>query len=879
MKKGFIFTLDAAVGITIVIAIILSFNFLKLDVSYQADKYQKLNYRSQDVMNVLSNLKVSEIQDNQVIQQLISEGKIIQEDLEKSILDIATSFFYADNKTVASQILEDTLQNISSDVCTEVTIFSESSVYETLYQSCSKTDDDEYAVSSKIETGYDIGKPTEGFTARSFLSSISGKTTSSYLYFGGYVGDGNITKNITLPPFNEIQEVYLEADVGGDFTLYINDNYAGDYVKGSAGGGNMTADKWQINSSYFQYFSEGNNTVNFNFTGSNDYIGGGYLRVTYDTSQLAPEDEVGIERYWFPGIHGFINIYSSFYVPGDLTGMSAHLHYKNEYTTYLDIGGVDIFTDNQTGERTLDITNSTFSGLLSYGNLSIKTIPIRLGTEALTMVGSGNADVILITDVSGSMNWRLGSTISGQTRNCDDPELYDPKTKRISLAKCLDRQFIDIILNSSGNRVGLIGYSGSPNYMCTGGIGMIRSYHDLSIDSESLYGDVQSYSPTGATGICGALRQARQMLEEQSDSSRQKFIIIMTDGLANVDCDPVNEDSIEGCIPNKCPFSWACECFGVEDCLYEECGDWVSELASNNSIEDACKAHEDADATIYSIGFGPVASCPIGNQTLQGIANCGDGEYYASQDAYELEEIYRTIAEGIVELTYQTQIIEVTGNVSEDNILYPDSYIEFNYDPLVTPYDYGEISITRETSRLGDLSGYDIDLPDKEGWFNVSEQIKIVDAKITSYSSSYWTDRLYVKNSTDSNWTRVYWLEDYDSDYTGLGDPYIIQIPVDLIGIGNNSVRIGTGFSSLNATGGSPDDRVIYTARVKGSVGYGDVFSTSQLATDDALQRLIDKIENYVDIEADDISVENETIGGMKWLWGPSLVKVIVWEK
>jgi len=530
-------------------------------------------------------------------------------------------------------------------------------------------------------------------------------------------------------------------------------------------------------------------------------------------------------------------------------------------------------------EKIVDITNTTFSGMLDYVNLSRKTVPIRLGTDTLTVVGGGNADVILITDLSGSMNWRLDSWNTGTERDCDDENLYDPSTKRISLARCLAKEFVNIVLNTSGNRIGLVGYSGLPNYMCTGNSYPIRYSHDLSTDKDSLDSQIEEYTPSGATGICGAIRQARVILEEQGDPSKQKFIVVMTDGLANVQCDPNDEDDTIGCINYKCPYTETCQCYGRSDCLYFQCNDWVSDVASNDAVQDSCKAHNDVNATIHSIGFGPVADCPIGNQTLQNIANCGHGSYCASDNATDLEKCYIDFAEDIVEITYQTQIINVTGNVSANNILYSDSYIEFNYTPIIIPYDYGEISITRETERLGDLTGYDIDVPYKEGWFNISDKVKVVDAKITSYSSDYWTDRLYVKNASDSNWTTVYWLGDYSDDYVRLGDPYIVQIPVDTVDVGNNSVRIGSGLTPTNATGGSPDDRVIYTGRVKGSVGYGDVFNTSQLAADDAMQRLIDETQSYVNITEDDINVENQILGGIRWLWGPSLIKVVVWEK
>jgi len=81
-----------------------------------------------------------------------------------------------------------------------------------------------------------------------------------------------------------------------------------------------------------------------------------------------------------------------------------------------------------------------------------------------------------------------------------------------------------------------------------------------------------------------------------------------------------------------------------------------------------------------------------------------------------------------------------------------------------------------------------------------------------------------------------------------------------------------------NATGGSPDDRLIYKVRVKGSVGYGNIFNTSQLAIDDATQRLIDMVSDYVNVTKDDIDIGTKSLKGIQGLWGPTLLKVILWE-
>ncbi|MEM5792973.1 MAG: vWA domain-containing protein, partial [Candidatus Aenigmatarchaeota archaeon] len=527
MKKGFVFTMDILLGIIISISILLTFNFIIDDFELGYQEYQNLAYRSQDIINLLSTLKLNEIEENPKINKLFSEGILKEEDMEKNILDISTSLFYSGNKTLASEVIGTVIENVSKDVCVQVLVFSES-----IYSSCNTTGED-YFVSTKIETGYEIGKPVEGFIARASISSISGKYTNSYVYFGGYEGEGNITKIIDLPPFVEISEVYMEVDSGNNFTLYINGNFSGIYNK--TNNFEMLADKWIVDPIYYTNFIKGENLIRLNFTGLG-YIGGGFIRVTYQTKELSQEEFEN--KYFFPGIEGFINVYSSFFVPGNLNGLSVHLHYKSNYTTFLNIAGFTVYRNNTTEENRIDIGNSTISTLLDFRNLSGKTIPVRLGTEGFTTFSSGNADVILITDLSGTMDWRLDSGETGVSRSCTDPNLYNPSTKRISLAKCLAIDFVQQILNTTGNRIGLVGYSGVPNYLCSDPSNPIRSYHNLTNNSTSLISQINTYTPSGATGICGAIRKARTILHDQSNSSRQKFIIVMTDGLANVQCDP-----------------------------------------------------------------------------------------------------------------------------------------------------------------------------------------------------------------------------------------------------------------------------------------------------------------------------------------------------
>jgi hypothetical protein len=1018
--KGFIFTMDAMIALSVMIMIVLTVAFVKFETVMPEKTYEKLNFMAEDTMNMLSHLELYEVQDTPTIKELINNGEIAERDLNMTVLDLIASFWYKGYKgynNVSWNVSRDVIEGLTNDFCLNLTMGAE-----TMYSSCSSSPKD-VAVSSRIESGYEPGKTAYGYVARAFLTSIRGKRDSSYTYFGGYVGEGNITRNITLPPFDNILETYMEMDAGSNFTLYINGNYSGNYNNGTSGGGLMRADKWVIcNTTYHPYycsnFTVGNNTLHFNFTGNMSYIGGGYFRVTYNTTQMAPEEEVGKDTYWFPGISGFFNLYDSFYVPGTLNTMTSYLHYFNNLTVndknatvYLSIGNVKVFRSNDTGEQTKslsynDIWQKFGSQQNLINNVSDRTVPLRFGVEEFEAQGGGvgTADAVLITDVSGSMNdrnvdcppnvrwqistvrqqgnygtenqdinnsqsvcmyrnvtlsaqgniyfwWKVSSqsgdrlrfytdgsqrtsitgNVNWQQRNfaissgnheikwcyikdgsgssgadtgyvdfikvnntggtvfLDDFEdgMLDgwsfsssgPQCIKLDVAKDVDKIFVDTVLNTPGDRVGLVAYSAEPG---------IRWWHGLSNDSVSLKSQIDSYASNGWTCISCGILNATDILLAQSDPSRFRGMLVMSDGQANTIIP--GTDGGEGGSTAQCPNTEgyrsnagreatqkACDARGLNITTF---GIAFGNDADKEQMKRIACWNCTACPNVCQSGTPPLDSpCWVQNVTLPNgnIAHCLAVRYAESNNVDELKKIYGAFGELFVKLGYTTQQATITGNTNFNNVLYPDSRIEFQYSPDIIPYEYGEISLTREASRLKDLTGDTISIPYKEGWFNISDQVKVADAKITSYSSDYWTDMLWINSSVTGDWEEVHNLTYYGNDYTVLGDPFIIHIPANNISSGNNSVRIETGISPASKTGGSPDDRVIYTIRVKGSVGYDKTFDSSDLAIADANQRLIDKVSDYVNVMTDDVQSETKSITGVQRIWNPSLLKVVIW--
>jgi len=911
---------------------------------------------------------------------------------------------------------------------------------------------------TRLLVGYSAEKPTRGYVARAFLSEIVSRTTSTYTYFGGFEGEGNITHYITLPEtLDSVIRVYVELNAGSDFDLIVNGADTGCCIR--SGGEFMSANVKEYIANPENFFDPGLNTVEVRFLGadlSRQYIGGGFIRVTYNTSEIEPTTVPQSERHYFPGIQGLINYYSSIYAPGTLTSVNIHLRYLANYTTYLTVGDTIVYnaSANET-EQIVDIPDSQLSGLLDYNLLSSKTTPVRLGLSDISIVsGEGTGDIILTTDLSFSMwqdrcmegSWHtvydrddpiLNDTTEAEhvctnecIRNdgqlCHYPDYWyghpecascrygcwrshgcgvndgsactlpcyeciwygdaaDPPSGRadggsycydctnlgciwcfelneveewcavncgpnvyayfgvngtssdpyapappgycslylcsgsdrsscwyggqhtcdqayvhqhttyagdglpiiyhlpcpnkcfacnltgIGLAKQLDRTFIERILNTSGNGIGLIGY-GDATY----------SFHYLSNDTSSLTTQVEGYYGGGETCVCCALDDAISLLTSANET-RRKFIVAMTDGETNVRC---------------------------YNALSDLDGD--SQLtAKDDAIQYACDAQQIHNTTVYSIGFGSDA----GVDTLQRIADCGGGSFYASDSMEELEQIYDDIAHEIINASYVAQIVNAT-DIDVNTTLYPDSYIEvgFSYQPNQT---YGDIPLSMNSERFDDTENC-------SGVIELPEHVGVSDMKVTSYSSEYWTD--YVSVDYGGGEQVAYSLRDgsWGDNYSILGDPYMVEIPVELISVGrNNTIKVETGLDSTTPMGCSADNTAIYTIHLDRTIEYGDVFArqdgcvwviefedgtnitktvpegsvTSKTclytqgnisygtddSIDDAVYRLLmqldwdhDGMVNVI-LDPDEITFDLGRAGGVQSLWGPIRVKLILW--
>lgn len=513
-KKGFIFTTDAMMAMTLIViaATIVFFQ----GTTRMSDRYlfEQTNFMAADGVSVISTLKFSDVNESER-DLIIAETNLTAEDLDMNLVSVIGALWAEGTPSSlghAESLTEEYIGALIPEGYSYGLYINDDVIYANPMNDYSVM-----SASRRMISGIHEGMPLKGTSARISISNILSKDTSSYIYFGGFVGQGNITVLFSLPgTIDNVTGVYMEMDVASNFTMSVNGDYAGYY--GMNGMTPMYANNWTMDPAYYVLFNPGGNIIRINFTDNdlwNKYIGGGFIKISYNTSQMdttlinLKNDEVS-QRYLFPGVDGLFNIYSSFYVPGQLNNMSIGVHFRNNIsntTVFLEIGNATIFHTNETGDQTRTFTsaeimsNLTASGL-DYNFISKKTIPLRFGYyegSFETESGYGYGDAVLITDVSGSMDWRMGfdDSTGGTPRTCTDPNLNATNTQRLSVAKCVDKDFVGAMLNASGNRIGLVSFSTST-----------EDTHELSDNKTSLESQINGYTPQSSTCICCGINSA-----------------------------------------------------------------------------------------------------------------------------------------------------------------------------------------------------------------------------------------------------------------------------------------------------------------------------------------------------------------------------------
>ncbi|MFQ5647797.1 MAG: hypothetical protein ACE5FW_01040, partial [Candidatus Aenigmatarchaeota archaeon] len=192
--RAFLLSMDAMVALTILLTLALFLTGLTFTYTSSELAYQRLYYSGNDLLNLMGNIRVADLQASPSIQYYMQEGILGQADLNKSLLDVIGALWSSQNTSAAANITQDVFGAVLNGTGTGFElVLGNTSIW-----SNNVTGPAFVARLTSIASGYGIGEPVSGFVASAHLVRMS-KVTSGYVYFGGYVGDGNITVTAGLP--------------------------------------------------------------------------------------------------------------------------------------------------------------------------------------------------------------------------------------------------------------------------------------------------------------------------------------------------------------------------------------------------------------------------------------------------------------------------------------------------------------------------------------------------------------------------------------------------------------------------------------------------------------------------------------------------------
>jgi len=892
-KKAIFYVMDALLASMLLIGALLL-----IYKTYSPDDVEvdQQTFISQDILTVVSELKLSEV-NNSFIAQEFASGNIT--DMNKTVLD-QIGEYWALNEVDKAQILLQTIVNESlpSNYGVKTTMGNNTLLLQNITKKINSV------ASNRMISGIEQGKPLTGFSGTSYLKKIYNKKTSSYTYFGGFVGQGNITVKLSLPAdfnYSRLIDASLKIESPGTFKLYVNSQQCGASYTGNIGQVSL----WNI-TSCGPSFSAGANSIllQYNSSLNSSYVSGGFIKLIHTTDALLENTTPGYYRYYLPDINGFINLYDTVSVQGNIINWTLNTTFFNKYQTFFKFGNETIFITqgNDTANQTIVYTK--YNQLLPQEPIPIRFAVTNFSNITTTIYGLP-ADTFIVTDTSGSMDTCVGTALncSYQYRktsagtyfpisctvysastcasNPDNPCGASPFNRgktysatcqtRLQVAQNVDNNFIDTIFAASmSHHVGLVDFDTSSN-----------SLTPLTNVAATLHSAINGYSIGGSTCACCGLNRARNNL---TVSGNKKFMILLSDGDANICCknltDYVGTGSSSGCgVGANNPLNWSI---------------YAGQKACANNI------------TVFTIGFGTDMSAS-GKAAMQQTA-CNASLYYNATNITDLQHVFDNITQQILlAANFSSQTVTVVGNFTPSR-LYGSSYIDLYYTPLTEPSEQNKISLITETSQFNGCNA-SIFIP---------PNIEVQDAFVTSYSSNHWTKSLAVNGVTVFNLTR------YGQDYVLLGDPFTIQVPSTALQPGaNNSIALDVGDSPTNSSNCSNNNTLIYTALINVSTPRTDALANkvgclwtiestnglfnisiptgyfgnntckytnagisydSQDVYDVAVYNMLKQLdyENngkiFFDLTQNDLEIVLFTTGQVAYMWGPSLMKLEVWQ-
>lgn len=366
----------------------------------------------------------------------------------------------------------------------------------------------------------------------------------------------------------------------------------------------------------------------------------------------------------------------------------------------------DVVDFNDSSFNDVELTNTSVKVNKSANNTYTAIVtPLETGSTRVGAIRSVESDivyrapmdVVFLLDESGSMG--------------NDPD--GDGDSRMDEAKDASKSFISE-MNNSFDRAAVASFNTTGHiWVNENGEYLTDDYSDSTGVNETIDG----LDANGGTDIAPGIRKGDTVLGLESNSSREKVIVLLSDGENNDDSDP-------------------------------ECGPSASTACLNQKAFDMAEEASKNGVTIHAIGMSGAD-----NHTVSTIANITGGSYRYVQDSEDLSEVF----------------VELFAEISESN--------QIVKDPVVFKLEKGSVTFTAqvdgETSHIAEISDgspnlNDPLLPSQYSFsFNVSDGENVTTVA-EEYGCDEWTrtDIVHTNQTTGKEYFEVRCTSINETDVT-----------------------------------------------------------------------------------------------------------------
>ena len=358
----------------------------------------------------------------------------------------------------------------------------------------------------------------------------------------------------------------------------------------------------------------------------------------------------------------------------------------------------------------LDVSGSMDDETVSYSYVAENTTDGRdgLNTGTLYYVKKDESYVKLqYYNYSWKTGWYIGDYPWTQTKADDSTyngcKIYLKKTeKKLTALQNAVKQFITDTANKSpDSKIGITAFSS--NIVSTNDLVTVGEVNNGVSNKDALIAFADALNADGGTKPSLGLNKAKELLDRENDGKRSKYVILFTDGAPTGD--------------NRAPSGYSPE--------------WDTKEVGN--AEKAADALKGKGYTVYTIGYGLddkaktfLAGGEYSNTKYKGIAsqNCA----FNAENATQLGDIFKDIQDTI------TQDISITGATITDII---DPRFELLKDDGTSFTDAELVALQRGTT-----------FTVKDGivsWVNGKYQIQWTDQTIPNKKNDTWNKTITVR--------------------------------------------------------------------------------------------------------------------------------------